>query len=117
MKRFILFSLILVVIILNISLALAQEKQPVILQPVVFINTAPDITALGLVKFEVNKDKEPISYKVMYEMWKGEEKTILLGPGFYGVVQYNPDLDIVVGYHNFWVKDKPLSITMRCNGK
>lgn len=89
----------------------ASEKSPTA-QTVAFINSKAGITVLGLVKFVVDEKNEPISYVILNERWNDEKKVLWLEPGYYGVTQYHLKTQHVIGYRNFWVKDKPVLIEM-----
>jgi len=116
--RIILFGLILIVGILNNLPIWGAEKSPTA-QSVAFINTQP-YTILGLVKFVVNEKNEPIDYVILYEKWTETKRVLWLEPGLYGITQYaeyidprtNRQIGAIVGYQDFWVKDKPVLITM-----
>jgi len=81
-------------------------------QKVTFINTKPIVTTLGLAKFEVNKDNDPIDYEVLNIRWNYETRTINLRPGLYGVTQYASKVGLFVNYRSFWVKNKPITIEL-----
>jgi hypothetical protein len=101
--------LILIAGLLVSSAIWASEKSPTA-QTVVFINSIPGITVLGLVKFIVDEDNKPIGYVILNKRWDEERKVLWLEPGLYGITQYCPKFDRVTGYRNFWVKDKPVLI-------
>jgi len=103
--------LILIAGLLVSSAVWASEKSPNA-QTVAFINSMPGITVLGLVKFVVDENNKPIDYIILNECWDEEKKVLWLEPGYYGVTQYHLKTQHVIGYRNFWVKDKPVLIEM-----
>lgn len=103
--------LILMAGLLVSSAVWASEKSPTA-QTVAFINAIPRITVLGLVKFIVDENNEPINYTSLNKRWDEEKKVLWLEPGLYGITQYCPKLREIVSYRNFWVKDKPVLIEM-----
>ena len=103
--------LVIIAVVLVSPAILASEKQSVV-QTVVFINSNPGTTVLGLVQFIVDEKNEPIDYIILHTRWEERRKVIWLEPGLYGITKYYPRLQIIVGYRNFWVKDKPITIEM-----
>jgi len=89
----------------------ASEKSPTA-QTVAFINSKASITVLGLVKFILDEKNEPISYTIFNERWDEEKKVLWLEPGYYGVTQYHLKTQHIIGYRDFWVKDKSVLIEM-----
>jgi hypothetical protein len=105
-----LIVLILIVGMTIVPAILASEKSPTT-QTVVFTNSKPGITALGLVKFTLNEKNELINY-VIVGSWNEKKKVIWLEPGYYGVTQYCQKFNRVINYRNFWVKNKSVLIEM-----
>ena len=101
--------LILIAGLLASSAIWASRKSPTT-QTVTFVNSKPGITVLGLVKFIIDENNKSIDYVILNKRWDEEKKVLRLEPGLYGVTQYRPKLEIIVGYQNFWVKDKPVLI-------
>lgn len=89
------------------------QVKPVEKTPVTFINENPGETQLGLVKFILNDNGEKIDYKLLKLRWDYEIYVIDLEPGVYGVTQYVPRYDKIVGYQTFEVKDEPIIIRFR----
>ena len=103
--------LILIAGLLVSSAVWASEKSPTA-QMVVFVNSKPEITVLGLVKFIIDENNRPIDYVILNKRWDEKEKVLRLEPGFYGITQYCPRFDKIINYRNFWVKDKSVLIEM-----
>jgi len=71
--------------------------------PVTFVNEKYNHTCLGIAKFILDKDGEPIDYILLNERWCEHTKVLELEPGLYGVTQYDPHRDLVINYQQFWV--------------
>lgn len=86
------------------------QKAPVQKVAVTFINNNPNVTMLGLAKFILDENGEKVDYFIVQEGWPEKTKVIYLEPGEYGVTQYCPKADAIVGYQDFVVTNKPLLI-------
>jgi len=101
---------ICVIWIILLSLAAGQslsaEKQPV-----TFTNSTPG-SIIGLAKFEVNEEGNPIGYTVLNLRWTEQKRTVMLEPGLYGATKFEPISDTILNYVSFWVEDKSIIINM-----
>ena len=104
-------KLAILILIIGLSTVWASEKSPTA-QMVVFVNTMPKVTVLGLVKFVVDEKNNPVDYVILNNRWYEEKKVLWLEPGLYGITQYCPKFSRVIDYRYFWVKDKPILIEM-----
>jgi len=106
---------IVILIILAVALmspaVFANKKSPTT-QTVAFVNSRPGETVLGLVKFVVDKNNEPIDYKILNERWTEEIRIMWLEPGLYGITQYHPKSGVITNYKNFWVKDTKVLVEL-----
>ena len=100
------FFLLLFCLILN-TILYADDKVSV-----VFINSDPFLTKLGLAKFILGENGDPVDYTILHEGWRDEKKVIMLESGFYGVTKYEPYRGIIRDFKMFSVEDKPLIINM-----
>jgi hypothetical protein len=89
------------------------QTAPVQKVAVTFINNNPDVTKLGLAKFILDENGNKIDYFIAQKGWGEREKTLLLDPGIYGVTQWCPVVDAIVGYQDFEVTNKPLVIMFK----
>jgi len=95
-----------IVTILLVAVLLAADKQPV-----TFINSTPH-SIIGLVVFETDEKGNPIGYVSLNLDWSDKKKTIMLEPDLYGATKFDPGLDRILEYRQFWVRDKPITINM-----
>lgn len=102
----------ILILLLLLGLTLPAVAAPTTTS-VAFINGNPGVTALGLVKFIVDKDGNKTGYKTLNMKWTDGVKVIYLEPGVYGVTQYVPKYDKVVGYQTFVVGQEPIVIKFR----
>ena len=80
--------------------------------PVTFINENPGETELGLVKF-IMKNGQKVDYEIMNIHWDYKIYVIDLEPGVYGVTQYAPEIDKIVGYQTITVGNEPMIVKFR----
>jgi hypothetical protein len=78
--------------------------------PVTFINENPGETQLGLAKFILDDNGEKIGYKLLKLHWDYHIYVIDLEPGVYGVTQYMPRYDKIVGYQTITVGNEPMIV-------
>jgi len=97
---------------LLVSSAIWADKKSPTTQTVVFINSNPGITVLGLAKFVINEKDQLIDVIILNKYWSEEKKILWLEPGYYGVTQLHLKYRMLVNYRSFWVKDKPVLIEM-----
>lgn len=104
------FATVLIANLLGILQPYVSSSQEVG-QEITFINSTPG-SIIGLVKFDIGEDGELIDYVVLDIQWTDGEKTVVLEPGLYGATKFDPVFDVILGYSQFWVKDKPITIYM-----
>jgi hypothetical protein len=78
--------------------------------PITFINENPGETRLGLAKFILNERGEKVDYKLLKLYWNYHIYVIDLEPGVYGVTQYVPRYDKIVGYQTITVGNEPMIV-------
>ena len=104
--------IIILILLLSVSCTTGIRRTPetpIILNkvPITFINENPGVTQLGLVKFVLNSHGEKVDYIVLNMVWDNKIHVIDLEPGVYGVTQYVPKGQVIVGYQTFEVKNEP----------
>jgi len=88
------------------------QLQPVAKTPVTFINGNPGVTELGIVKFKMEYGRK-VDYEIMNIHWDYKIYVIDLEPGVYGVTQYAPEIDKIVGYQTITVGNEPMIVKFR----
>lgn len=83
---------------------------------VTFINHDKN-TMLGIVRYKLDDSGNAVDYELLNENWIEETKVLYLEPGFYGITQckfvivHGNFRRLITDYKEFWVKDKPKTIT------
>lgn len=102
---------ILIVLFLFVNTNCARTYiKPVEKTVVTFINENPGVTTLGLAKFILDEKGNKVDYEVLDIKWNDYEKVVNLEPGVYGVTQYVPKYQKVIGYQTVIVSNEPITV-------
>jgi len=78
--------------------------------PVTFVNENPGVTQLGIVKFVIDENGNKVDYIMMNMTWDYKLYVVDLEPGVYGVTQYVPEIDKIVGFKTITVGNEPMIV-------